>query len=217
MADVSEDPSRDPGSRRKAASSSSRRTAVRERYGAIASGETADDAGEDRSAEDGCCSGSDQNPGSCCSDGTAGTDNKTLGYEPTDLSTAPPEADLGLGCGNPKTIAALQAGESVLDLGSGGGFDCFLAAHEVGPTGRVIGVDMTPEMVERARTTARRRDLENVEFRLGEIEHLPVADETVDVVVSNCVINLSSAKPRVFEDAFRVLKPGVDSRFPTSS
>jgi SAM-dependent methyltransferase len=113
-----------------------------------------------------------------------------------------------LGCGNPRAIASLNTGESVLDLGSGAGFDCFLAAQEVGETGRVIGVDMTPEMVEKARENADENGSGNVEFRLGEIEHLPVADGSVDVIISNCVVNLSPNKPRVFEEAFRVLRPG---------
>ncbi|MBM3132509.1 MAG: arsenite methyltransferase, partial [Chloroflexi bacterium] len=112
------------------------------------------------------------------------------------------------GCGNPQAIAALKPGETVLDLGSGGGFDCFLAAPKVGPDGKVIGVDMTPEMLSKARETAARNGYANVEFRLGEIEHLPVADSSVDVILSNCVINLSPDKERVFEEAFRVLKPG---------
>jgi ubiquinone/menaquinone biosynthesis C-methylase UbiE len=117
-------------------------------------------------------------------------------------------ADLGLGCGNPTAIASLRPGETVLDLGSGGGFDAFLAARAVGPTGRVIGVDMTPEMIQRARANARKLGTENVEFRLGEIEHLPVADGTVDVILSNCVINLSPEKRSVFREAFRVLRVG---------
>lgn len=121
---------------------------------------------------------------------------------------APEGANLGLGCGNPQAIADLKPGEVVLDLGCGGGFDCFLAAKRVGPTGRVIGVDMTPEMVARARVNTEKVELDNVEFRLGEIEHLPVADASVDVIISNCVINLSPDKPAVFRDAFRVLRPG---------
>jgi SAM-dependent methyltransferase len=120
----------------------------------------------------------------------------------------PGGADLGLGCGNPHAIAALRPGETVLDLGSGGGIDCFLAAQQVGPTGAVIGVDMTPEMIDRARANAREAGTQNVEFRLGEIEHLPVADGTVDVILSNCVINLSPDKPAAFREAFRVLKHG---------
>jgi ubiquinone/menaquinone biosynthesis C-methylase UbiE len=115
---------------------------------------------------------------------------------------------MGLGCGNPQAIASLKTGETVLDLGSGGGFDCFLAARAVGETGRVIGVDMTPEMVSKARANAAKTEFRNAEFRLGEIEHLPVADNSVDVIISNCVINLSPDKQKVFEDAFRVLKPG---------
>jgi SAM-dependent methyltransferase len=115
---------------------------------------------------------------------------------------------MGLGCGNPQAIARLRAGEVVLDLGSGGGFDCFLAAKRVGASGRVVGVDMTPEMVNKARDNARRIDAQNVDFRLGEIEHLPVADSTFDVILSNCVINLSPDKTAVFAEAFRVLKPG---------
>ena len=142
----------------------------------------------------------------CCGSGTdAGT---KLGYSAEEIAAAPEGANLGLGCGNPQAIAALREGEVVLDLGAGGGFDCFLAARQVGPMGRVIGVDMTPDMVTKARDNAHRAALTNVEFRLGEIEHLPVADETVDVVLSNCVINLSPDKASVFQDAFRVLKPG---------
>ena len=115
---------------------------------------------------------------------------------------------MGLGCGNPQAIAALKPGETVLDLGSGGGFDCFLAARQVGETGRVIGVDMTPEMVRKARANGKKGGFSNVEFRLGEIEHLPVADRSADVIISNCVINLSPDKAAVFQDAFRILKPG---------
>jgi SAM-dependent methyltransferase len=135
-------------------------------------------------------------------------DSTTLGYSEEELSSVPEGANLGLGCGNPQAIAGLKPGETVLDLGSGGGFDCFLAAKQVGPTGTVIGVDMTGEMIERARGNARKAAMANVEFRLGEIEHLPVADGTVDVILSNCVINLSPDKPAVFRDAFRVLNRG---------
>lgn len=131
-----------------------------------------------------------------------------LGYDPEDLDRVPAGANLGLGCGNPKAIAALKPGETVVDLGSGGGFDCFLAAREIGRDGHVIGVDMTPEMVSKARANAIKGQYENVEFRLGEIEHLPIADGVADVVISNCVINLSPNKPQVFRDAFRVLKAG---------
>jgi SAM-dependent methyltransferase len=133
---------------------------------------------------------------------------RQLGYSAAELESVAGDANLGLGCGNPQAIASLDAGESVLDLGSGAGFDCFLAAQEVGETGRVIGVDMTPEMVEKARANARQNDAETVEFRLGAIEQLPVSDESIDVIISNCVVNLSPDKPQVFDEAFRVLRPG---------
>jgi SAM-dependent methyltransferase len=142
----------------------------------------------------------------CC--GTEGTGSMAMGYAKEDLESVPEGADLGLGCGNPQAIAALKPGDTVLDLGSGAGFDCLLAAKRVGKSGRVIGVDMTPEMVTKARENARRVEATNVEFRLGEIEHLPVPDGSVDVILSNCVINLSPDKGRVFHEAFRVLKPG---------
>ena len=131
-----------------------------------------------------------------------------VGYDETDLANVPEGANLGLGCGNPVALASLAPGETVLDLGSGAGIDCFLAAERVGPAGSVIGVDMTPEMLERARDNARKGGFTNVEFRLGEIEALPVADSTVDVVISNCVLNLSGERPRVLAEALRVLKPG---------
>jgi arsenite methyltransferase len=131
-----------------------------------------------------------------------------LGYTDEELAAAPEGANLGLGCGNPQAIASLKAGETVLDLGAGAGFDCFLARRAVGAEGYVIGVDMTPQMVSRARELALASDCPNVDFRLGEIEHLPVADNSVDVIISNCVINLSPDKPAVFREAFRVLKPG---------
>lgn len=131
-----------------------------------------------------------------------------LGYSEADLISVPEGADMGLGCGNPRAIASLKPGEVVLDLGAGGGFDCFLAAREVGDSGHVIGVDMTPEMLSKARNNAHKGNFSNVEFRLGEIEYLPVADASVDVIISNCVINLSPDKAQVFRDAFRVLKPG---------
>ena len=165
------------------------RAAVREQYGNVA-----------RSAGAvGCAPG-------CCGPGASAS--VALGYSEEDLAAVPEGANMGLGCGNPQAIAALKAGETVLDLGAGGGFDCFLAARQVGPRGRVIGVDMTAEMVAKARENARKGGFKNVEFRLGEIEHLPVADNTVDVILSNCVINLSPDKGAVFQDAFRVLKPG---------
>jgi len=131
-----------------------------------------------------------------------------IGYSEDELANVPPEANMGLGCGNPLALAGLKEGEVVLDLGSGGGFDCFLARAQVGETGYVIGVDMTPEMVNLARNNAKKSGYPNIEFRLGEIEHLPVADGSVDVIISNCVINLSLDKEQVFREAFRVLKPG---------
>jgi len=142
----------------------------------------------------------------CC--GNQGNGSLAMGYTQEDRESVPDGADLGLGCGNPQAIAALCTGEIVLDLGSGAGFDCFLAAKRVGRTGRVIGVDMTPEMVTKARANARAVGAPNVEFRLGEIEHLPVPDATVDAILSNCVINLSPDKAAVFREAIRVLKPG---------
>ncbi len=161
------------------------RTAVREVYAKAATGAPAP----------GCC-------------GPSPSASLRLGYTPEDLVLVPEGANLGLGCGNPQAIAALRPGETVLDLGSGAGFDAFLAAKQVGPTGRVVGVDMTPEMVTKARGNAERLGSRNVEFRLGEIEHLPLADSTVDVILSNCVINLSPDKDAVFREAFRVLRPG---------
>ena len=134
--------------------------------------------------------------------------SRAMGYTAEDLAAAPENANMGLGCGNPTAIATLAKGEVVLDLGSGGGFDCFLAADKVGRKGRVIGIDMTPEMIEKARENAEKGGYKNVEFRLGEIENLPAADGSVDVVISNCVINLVPNKKRVFEEAFRVLRPG---------
>jgi SAM-dependent methyltransferase len=146
--------------------------------------------------------------GSCCSGSSTQEESRRMGYTKSDLRTAPAAANMGLGCGNPVALASLKEAEVVIDLGSGGGLDCFLAAKKVGPRGRVIGVDMTPEMVDKARENARRGKYVNVEFRLGEIENLPVADNTADVVISNCVINLTPDKRRVFEEAFRVLRPG---------
>ena len=150
----------------------------------------------------GCCGPS---AGACCTDGSVSLE---LGYSREDLDAVPAGADLGLGCGNPGAIAALQPGETVLDLGSGAGFDAFLAARAVGPTGHVIGVDMTPAMVSKARANAEAGAYAHVEFRLGKIEHLPVSDSTVDVIISNCVINLSTDKTAVFREAFRALRPG---------
>ncbi len=145
---------------------------------------------------------------SCCGSATPATISTAIGYSVVELAAVPEGANLGLGCGNPLAFAALEPGDVVVDLGSGAGFDCFLAAQRVGPEGRVIGVDMTHEMLERARANAAKGDIANVEFRLGEIENLPVADATADMVISNCVINLSTDKPRVFREALRVLKPG---------
>lgn len=146
----------------------------------------------------------------CCDE--SGSDAKTasieLGYSRTDVNQVPDGANMGLGCGNPKAIASLKSGETVLDLGSGGGFDCFLAVNEVGESGYVIGVDMTSEMVSKARANTEKSGYANVEFRLGEIESLPVADGVVDVIISNCVINLSPEKLKVFQESYRVLKPG---------
>jgi SAM-dependent methyltransferase len=146
---------------------------------------------------------------SCCGSTNLAEDiSKGIGYTEKELNAVPEGANLGLGCGNPVALASLREGEIVLDLGSGGGLDSFLAANKVGKSGRVIGVDMTPEMIEKARENAREGKYGNVEFRLGEIENLPVADNFVDVVISNCVINLVPDKRRVFEEVFRVLKPG---------
>jgi arsenite methyltransferase len=168
------------------------RKVVREGYAKIAKNERS------------CCS---EAP-SCSCTGEASEDiSRNIGYSEAELRSVPEGSNLGLGCGNPVALASLKEGETVLDLGSGGGFDCFLAANRVGQKGKVIGVDMTPEMLDKARENARKAKYANVEFRLGEIENLPVADGTVDAVISNCVINLSPHKKRVFEEAFRVLKP----------
>jgi ubiquinone/menaquinone biosynthesis C-methylase UbiE len=144
---------------------------------------------------------------SCCSAPTSKEVSSMIGYSENDMTSVPEGANLGLGCGNPTAMASLKEGETVLDLGAGAGFDCFLAAKKVGKKGKVIGVDMTPEMIDKARANARKGKYTNVEFRLGEIENLPAADNSVDVVISNCVINLSPNKKRVFEEAFRVLAP----------
>jgi arsenite methyltransferase len=167
------------------ASFESVREEVRKRYGATASGKSA--------CADDCCTS---------------TGATALGYSAEDAAAAPEAANLGLGCGNPLAIASLEVGQVVLDLGSGAGLDCFLAARAVGKSGKVIGVDMTHEMLGKARENAQKNGFTNVEFRLGEIEVLPVADNSIDVIISNCVINLSPEKQRVFNEAFRVLKPG---------
>jgi ubiquinone/menaquinone biosynthesis C-methylase UbiE len=145
----------------------------------------------------------------CCGNTVLAKDiSKKVGYTENELEAVPEGANLGLGCGNPVALASLKEGETVLDLGSGGGFDCFLAANKVGKNGKVIGVDMTPEMIEKARENAKRSNYGNVEFRLGEIENIPVEDNSVDIVISNCVINLSPDKSKVFRETFRALKPG---------
>jgi len=184
---------------------------VRARYGAIA-----EQAGTDCGCGPTCCTDAEPPVAApaatgccaptCCGDGKSY--GEKLGYSAEELASAPAGADLGLGCGNPLAIASIKAGETVLDLGSGAGFDCFLAARQLAGTGRVIGVDMTPAMVSKARANARKGTYANVEFRLGEIEALPVADASVDLIMSNCVINLSPEKGRVFHEAFRVLKSG---------
>ena len=172
---------------------------VRARYGDIAA-----------RADSSCCAPATAS--SCCGETAVVPDldakARDIGYSDAELAAVPDGANLGLGCGNPQAIAALKAGEVVIDLGSGAGFDCFLAARQVGPTGRVIGVDMTHEMLKKARENAAKIGAANVEFRLGELEHLPVADNTADVILSNCVINLVPDKGQVFREAFRVLKPG---------
>ena len=170
------------------------RNMVRDRYGAIAAKAVADAAGKS----------------SCCCGEPAAAERKSreMGYSAEQLALVPEEANLGLGCGNPQALAVMRRGEVVVDLGSGAGFDCLLAARAVGPEGHVIGVDMTPEMLARARGNAAKVGAANVEFRLGEIEHLPLADASADVVISNCVVNLVPDKAQVFREAFRVLRPG---------
>jgi arsenite methyltransferase len=158
-----------------------------------------------------CCGPAGAATPSCCGPAEAPAIDQLateLGYSKAEQDAVPEGANLGLGCGNPLAIASLRPGESVLDLGSGGGFDCFLAAEAVGPQGEVIGVDMTPEMIALARANASKGSFTNVSFRLGEIEHLPVADSSVDIIMSNCVINLAPDKNAVYREAFRVLKPG---------
>ena len=164
------------------------RGVVREKYGLVAEG-VANSCG-------------------CCAPGDVGAVLAQLGYTAEQAAAIPEGANLGLGCGNPLAHAELRAGETVLDLGSGAGIDCFLASREVGPTGRVIGVDMTASIIERARANVAKAGSANIEFRLGEIEHLPVANDSVDCIISNCVVNLSPDKPQVFREALRALKPG---------
>lgn len=155
-----------------------------------------------------CCSSAPSSSSCCDTPGSSLDVSSKLGYSGEELTAVPDGANLGLGCGNPQAIAALLPGEVVVDLGSGGGFDCFLASRQVGETGRVIGVDMTPEMISRARHNAAKGGYSNTEFRLGEIEHLPIADGIADVIISNCVINLSPAKQEVFDESYRVLRSG---------
>ena len=204
------------------------RQAVRERYGKVArSGDPTTLAGPETSccgksstsmekvSASSCCGKSDPSTGnasagSCCDrpEFTAQQLSTLMGYSKEDISSVPEGANMGLGCGNPVALASLKPGETVVDLGSGGGVDCFLAAKQVGDTGRVIGVDMTPDMVSKARANAKKIGANTVEFRLGEIEHLPLADNSADIIMSNCVINLSPDKQQVYGDAFRALKPG---------
>jgi arsenite methyltransferase len=170
------------------------KTSVRQRYAKAATQNTS------------CC-GQTKSCG-CSGGGDAREISKSVGYTDADINAVPEGANLGLGCGNPVALASLKKGETVMDLGSGAGFDCFLAAQRVGENGKVIGVDMTPEMIDKARANARKSSVKNVEFRLGEIENLPAADSSIDAIISNCVINLSPDKKMVFQEAYRVLKPG---------
>jgi len=171
---------------------------VRENYAKVAEAGGANGCGSSLSS--GCCT--------TAGESTSQSASIALGYSDKNVTSVPVGANMGLGCGNPQAIASLQPEETVLDLGSGGGFDCFLAATAVGKQGHVIGVDMTYEMIGKSRNNALKAGFDHVEFRLGEIEHLPIADETIDVIISNCVINLSPEKEKVFSEAFRVLKPG---------
>jgi len=192
------------------------RKAVRERYAQKAIGERSARSAsitnirepQETASTASCCGSQETTKAASCCATPQQTVSKAVGYTDEQLGAIPDGADLGLGCGNPTALASLKEGEVVLDLGSGGGIDCFLAASKVGQNGRVIGVDMTPEMIERARENASKGNYGNVDFRLGEIEHLPVADNSVDVVISNCVINLSPDKAQVFKEAYRVLRPG---------
>lgn len=194
------------------------RDAVQENYAAVAQSGACGCSGSSAEASGSCCSpsansadccGGSEGKGSCCSGASYEDVTFTTGYSPVELSAAPKEAaEISLGCGNPLAMAGLKPGEVVLDIGSGGGLDAFLSASKVGPTGRVIGVDMTPAMLERARASAAKNNITNVEFRQGYAEEMPVADGEVDVIISNCVINLTEDKGHVFREAFRVLKPG---------
>ncbi|MBU2515506.1 arsenite methyltransferase [bacterium] len=204
------------------------RETVRERYGSIARANRNSNSNEFPSASGSCCGPNaitleTVSPTSCCGSNSDITQNVSccgsteitseqmavlIGYNEGDLKAIPEGANMNLGCGNPVALASLKKGETVVDLGCGGGFDCFLAAREVGEEGQVIGVDMTADMISKARDNAKKASVENVEFRLGEIEHLPIADNTADMIMSNCVINLSPDKQAVYDEAFRVLKPG---------
>ena len=180
---------------------------VRERYARVAKQSSPYGAFVDTDMQPGTCCNATASP--CCSASSAAqTISRAIGYSEEELGSVPDGANLGLGCGNPVALASLKKGETVLDLGSGAGFDCFLVANKVGKKGKVIGVDMTAEMLEKSRENARKGDYKNVEFRLGEIENLPVADGSVNAVISNCVINLSTDKKRVFQEGFRALKSG---------
>jgi len=186
--------------------------AVRENYGKIA---RADSLTSQAHKATTCCDPTDTCSGvnqkaSCCdpTESSGESMSTIIGYSKKDIKSVPEEINMGLGCGNPVALASLRSGETVVDLGSGGGFDCFIAAKEVGETGKVIGVDMTPDMVSKARRNAEKMGIRNVEFRLGEIENLPAADNTADIIMSNCVINLSPDKRNVFKEAYRILKPG---------
>jgi arsenite methyltransferase len=167
------------------------KTMVKKRYGEIAK------------ASSSCCCSCD-----CGSGNDAKKQSGKVGYSKKEMDAVPNGSNLGLGCGNPTALASIRKGETILDLGAGAGFDCFLAANETGPKGRVIGIDMTPEMIKKARENAKKGGYKNVDFRMGEIEKLPVEDKSVDLIISNCVINLSPEKQKVFNEAFRVLKPG---------
>lgn len=188
------------------------REAVRESYGKIA---REGGVSSKTNRESSCCGSyeiatdTNKRP-SCCgpTDFFANNISAVMGYSEEDIESVSEGANMGLGCGNPVALTSLKSGETVVDLGSGGGFDCFLAAKEVGENGKVIGVDMTPDMVSKARKNAEKMRTKNIEFRLGEIEHLPVADNNVDIIMSNCVVNLSPDKASVYRDAYRVLKPG---------